>query len=109
MGLRLEAGLQGAKKATLGSDESAEIWGDRVVTDGISRPMATDGKGEEHSPMNLLSHERRKSTKYFVASGAEVMRCEQDDNLSAMEGEEVRINWSLKSFKEEVKFKESCG
>ena len=52
MGLRSEAGLQGAKTATLGSDESAEIWGDRVVTDGISRPMATDGKGEEHSPTN---------------------------------------------------------
>ena len=57
--------------------------------------------------MNLLSHERRKSTKYFVASGAEVIRCEQDDNLSVMEGEEVRIYWSLKTFREEVKFEES--
>ncbi len=35
------------------------------------------------------------------------MRCEQDNNLSAMEGEEVRIYWSLKTFKEEVKFEES--
>ena len=80
-----------------------------IVTDGISRPMATDVKEEERSPMNFLSHERRKSTKYFVASGAELMRCEQDDNLSAMEGEEVRIYWSLKTFREEVKFEESRG
>ena len=35
MRLRSEAGLQGARTATLGSDESAEIWGDRVVTGGI--------------------------------------------------------------------------
>ena len=63
MRLRSEAGLQGAKTATLGSDESAEIWGDRVVTDGISRPMATDGEGEEHSPMNVLSHKHRNFSK----------------------------------------------
>ena len=50
MGLRSEAELQGAKTATLGSDKSAEIWGDRVVTDGISRPMVTDGKGRSTRP-----------------------------------------------------------
>ena len=35
MRLRSEAELQRAKTATLGSDKSAEIWGDRVVTGGI--------------------------------------------------------------------------
>ena len=49
-GSRLEAELQGARRATLGSDKSAEIVCDRVVYGDISRPMATDGKAEEDSP-----------------------------------------------------------
>ena len=49
-GSRLETGLQGANKVTLGSDKSAEIVCDRVVYGDMSRPMATGGKGEEDSP-----------------------------------------------------------
>ena len=66
MGLRSEAGLQGAKTVTLGSDESAEIWGDRVVTDGISRPMATGCKGEEDSPRRT-TRERSEDKSAMVS------------------------------------------
>ena len=79
MRLRSEAGLQGARTATLGSDESAEIWGDRVVTDGISRPMATDGKGEEHSPTNCREKNQNRS----------INRLSKDINNQADEGSDI--------------------
>ena len=60
MRLRSEAELQGARTTTLGSDKSAEKWGDRVVTDSISRSMATDGKGEQHSPTNDREESEQK-------------------------------------------------
>ena len=65
--LRSEAGLQGTVKVTLGSDKSAEIVNDRVVTGGISRPMATDGKGEEDSPSERRNSIQQKEDKGLCA------------------------------------------
>ena len=79
MGLRSEAGLQGAKTATLGSDESAGIWGDRVVTNGISQLMDTDGKGEEHSPTNYREKNQNRS----------INRLSKDINNQLDEGSDI--------------------
>ena len=68
--LRSEAGLQGTVKVMLGSDKSAEIVNDRVVTGGISRPMATDGKGEEDSPSERRNENSRRRTSEIVPAGA---------------------------------------
>ena len=76
MRLRSEAELQGVQTATIGSDESAEVMYDRVVNGGTSRPMTTDGKGEEHSPTKLRDQNSRRSMNEFVAAGAKRERVE---------------------------------
>ena len=76
MSLRSETGLQGTENVTLGCDKSAEIVNDRVVTGGISRPMATDGKGEEDSP-------RRTTRERLEEKSAMVLLVDEEDQIGS--------------------------